>query len=96
MIKKEICMGLLAGLTANIMGVSLCIAVVSGIKEMSFMETYAFYIASGTSWSILTLGALPNLGVFFLFLNKDKLYRARGVILASFITAITAYIIYFS
>ncbi|GEQ85386.1 hypothetical protein ULMS_08940 [Patiriisocius marinistellae] len=96
MIKKEIFIGFMAGIITNVIGVSICILVVSLIKGMSFMETYDFYIASGTSWSILTLGALPNLGVFFLFLNKDKFYRARGVLLATFITAITAYIVYFT
>ncbi len=96
MIKKEIFIGFVTGILANLVGVIICIAIVSGIKGMSFMETYEFYIASGTSWSILTLGALPNLGVFFLFLNKNKLYRARGVIMATFITAIAAYVVYFS
>ena len=44
---------------------------------------------------LLCLGALPNLAAFFGFLKLNRDYRARGVLMATFVTAITAYLIYF-
>lgn len=93
---KEIGIGFITGLIANSIGVLICLFVVSLVKEISIAATFKFYIESGTSWTILTLGALPNLAVFFRFLKSNKEYRARGVVIATFVAAITAYIVYFS
>jgi len=43
----------------------------------------------------LAFGALPSLLVFFWFLKKDEERKAKGVLIATFITAIIAYLIYF-
>lgn len=95
MIAKEIFTGFIVGIIASAIGVSACVFIVSLIKGTGFVETVTIYITSGTLWSILTLGALPNLAAFFGFLKINREYRARGVILATFIIAITAYVIYF-
>lgn len=93
---KEIFIGLIIGLFATTIGLSICVFAISMMKEMDFLETFSFYVDSGSLWTILTLGALPNLAAFFGFLKINREYRARGVILATFIVAITAYIIYFT
>ena len=93
---KELLIGLLTGLIVNTFGILICLFIVSLIKGLTVSEAFSFYIESGTSWSILTLGALPNLLAFFGFLKINKEQRARGVILATLLTAITAYIIYFT
>lgn len=95
MIVKQLFIGFIVGLIATFVGVSICLFVVSVIKGIGFIETFNLYVHSGTLWTILTLGALPNLAAFFGFLKINREYRARGVILATFIVAITAYIIYF-
>lgn len=92
---KEISIGFITGLITNSIGVFICLFIVSQIKNISVVDAFQFYIESSTSWTILTLGALPNLLAFFGFLKINRDYRARGVILATFITATTAYIIYF-
>ena len=93
---KELLIGFLTGLIANALGILICLFIVSLIKGLTLAEAFQFYIESGTSWTILTLGALPNLLAFFGFLKINREQRARGVILATFLTAITAYIIYFT
>lgn len=93
--KKEIFIGFIVGLIANILGVIACIFIISQVKGTSFSTTFNLYLGSNNLWMLLTLGALPNLAAFFGFLKINREYRARGVLLATFVTAITAYIIYF-
>lgn len=93
--KKEILTGVLAGLICNAIGVIVCAFIISRIKGLNFEDTFWLYYGSGNLWMLITLGALPNLAVFFGFLKMNREYRARGVLLATFIAAITAYLIYF-
>ena len=94
-IKKEIAIGFVTGLIFNTIGVFICVLVIGSLKNTGINETFQFYYRSGSLWMLLTLGALPNLLAFFGFLRVNRDYRARGVLLATFVTAITAYIIYF-
>ncbi len=93
--KKEIGIGFVTGIIFNLIGIVICLFIISKMKDMSFENTYLFYKGTGNLWMIITLGALPNLAAFFGFLRINRDYRARGVLLATFLTAITAYIIYF-
>jgi len=93
--KKEILIGFIVGMISTTLGVLICTFIVSQIKNVGFSETFNLYLESDTLWMLLVLGALPNLAVFFGFLKINREYRARGVVLATFVTAITAYIIYF-
>ena len=95
MVKKEVIIGLLIGLFTNLIGISLFFIIVGKIKNLSFMNTFSFYSDNGILWMPLALGALPNLLVFFWFLKINNEYRARGILIATFITAIIAYLIYF-
>jgi ABC-type antimicrobial peptide transport system permease subunit len=92
---KEMFLGLFTGFIATFLGVFICVFVISMLKDAGIIETFTLYSKSGNLWTVLTLGALANLAVFFWFLKLDKEYRARGVLLATFIVAIAAYIIYF-
>jgi len=96
MIKKEVMTGFLVGLIANTIGVILCVFIISQVKGMHFMDTFNLYLNSSNLWMLLTLGALPNLLAFFGFLRINKEYRARGVLMATFVAAIATYIIYFN
>ena len=95
MIKKEIFIGLIIGAVTNIIGIILITFIVSIIKESPFKETFIFYLDNGVLWMLIALGALPNLLVFFRLLNKNKEYRARGIVMATLIAAILAFLIYF-
>ena len=93
--KQRIFKGLLAGLLSNTAGVSVCILILAQVKDQGFLETLRFFWNSDAFWMILALGALPNLLLFFSLLKKNKEYEARGVVMATFVTAITVFILYF-
>ena len=93
--KKEIGIGFLVGLISNSVGVLICTFIISQIKEMELLDTFNVFRKSGNMWMLLCLGALPNLLVFFGFLRINRDYRARGVLMATLLTAISAYLIYF-
>ena len=93
--KKEILIGFLVGLICNVLGLLACTLIISKLKGLGFQETFNLYYQSGNIWMFITLGALPNLAAFFGFLKINREYRARGVLMATFAAAITAYLIYF-
>lgn len=85
MIKKEIFIGFVLGLLSNALGTLLAILLLS---KYSIAESWAAAKQEGHLGSLLALGALLNLLVFFLFLKMKKDYRARGVIIATMLTGI--------
>ncbi|MEL6812972.1 MAG: hypothetical protein AAFP76_16730 [Bacteroidota bacterium] len=94
--KKEIAIGFVTGLICNTLGIIITTFIVSKVRNLGFESTFDFYRSSGHLWMLITLGALPNLAAFFGFLRINREYRARGVLLATFVAAITAYLIYFT
>ncbi len=89
--KKEIFFGLFSGFIANFLGMIITIIVL-------FQETNIFKIINdsyidNSITKLISLGAILNLIVFFIFLKYDYEERAKGVLLATFIIAIlTIYI----
>ena len=86
MIKKEVILGLLIGLIANVAGIYLYIALLSpdGLEETILKAR-----SEGFLGSIIALGAILNFLPFFVFLKKNQPYRSRGVLIATLIAAIT-------
>ncbi|WP_298368239.1 hypothetical protein [uncultured Lutibacter sp.] len=82
--KKEILIGFLVALAATFFGVFIFI---------EFFSNYDFYtsidliIEGGLQGKVLVLGAIANFFVFFIFLKKKQVYRARGVLLETFVIA---------
>jgi hypothetical protein len=95
MIKKEVFTGFGIGLVTNAIGAVLIVFIISLIKENSLAYTFEFFLENDVMWMLISLGALPNLLVFFRLLNKNKEYRARGIVMATLIAAIFAFILYF-
>jgi Mg/Co/Ni transporter MgtE len=93
--KKEIGIGFLVGLICNLVGIVLTVFIIATIKKTGFESTFTMYLESNNLWMIISLGALPNLAAFFGFLKINREYRARGVLLATFLAAIITYLIYF-
>ncbi len=83
--KKEIIIGFLVGLIANTVGTLLYIVLFS---DLGIVETYNAAVTQGHVGSILALGAILNLVAFFGFLRIRRDYRARGVIIATILTAL--------
>ncbi len=84
MMSKEIFIGFIIAIIATVFGFYLYLEFVS---PYSFEETLKILDEGGLYGKILGLAALPNLFVFFIFLKKKQDYRARGVLLASFLIA---------
>jgi len=95
MIRKEVFIGFVLGIISNTIGLLLCTYIVAIVKDLSFSYTLSLYYKSSNLWMLITLGALPNLAVFFGLLQINRDYRAKGVLLATFIAAISSYLIYF-
>lgn len=84
-IKKEVFIGLIIGLVANVAGSYLYIYLFS---DYNLEETIKNALLQDVFGNIIALGAILNLIVFFIFLKKNQFYRARGVVLATVVAAI--------
>jgi len=85
MIKKEILIGFAVGIIVNTLGTLLYIVIFS---DFGIVETYHAAVAQGHVGSLLALGAILNLIAFFGFLRLRRDYRARGVMMATVLTAL--------
>ena len=85
MIKKEIIIGFFVGIIANTIGTLLYIVLFS---DLGIVETYNAAVTQGHVGSLLALGAVLNLITFFGFLKLKRDYRARGVMIATILTAL--------
>lgn len=84
-LKKEVFTGLIVGLLANIAGSYLYIYFFS---VYNLNETIQNALAQDVLGNIIALGALLNLFVFFIFIKKNQIYRARGVVFATVVSAL--------
>lgn len=83
--KKEVIIGFAVGLIANAIGTLLYILLFS---EMGIIETFEAAEAQGYVGSLLALGAILNLVAFFAFLRLRRDQRAKGVLMATLLTAL--------
>ncbi len=82
---KEIAIGFIIGLLANMAGTYLYIYFFS---KHSLEATLEGALEEGFLGSLIALGAILNLFCFFIFLKKKQYYRARGVVLATVLAAL--------
>ena len=82
---KEVLIGFVVGIIANTIGVLLYILLFS---DLGIFETYQAAVKQGYVGSLLALGAILNLIAFFAFLKIRRDYRARGVLMATVLTAL--------
>ncbi|MFS4494370.1 hypothetical protein [Maribacter sp. 2308TA10-17] len=83
--KKELLIGFVVGIIANTIGTLLYILLFS---DLSITETFQAAIQQGHIGSLLALGAILNLVAFFLFLRIRRDNRAKGVLIATILTAL--------
>jgi len=83
--KKELLIGFTVGIIANVIGTLSYILMFS---EFNITETFKIAIEQGHIGSLLALGAILNLVAFFLFLRIRRDNRAKGVLIATIITAL--------
>lgn len=93
-ISNNLPLGMLLGLVSPFI-------VLFGINVYSFPEM-SFGLFLKTAWEVKTLdqwlvmSLLFNLAVFFLFVNINRLYSARGVVISTFLFVPVIIYLYFS
>ena len=83
--KKELIIGFIVGLIANTFGTLLYILIFS---DLGILETFKAAEEQGYLGSLLALGAILNLVAFFAFLRIRRDQRAKGVLVATLLTAL--------
>jgi hypothetical protein len=91
MIKNEVLIGFLIGLLANFIGLLLAILIFTDGAAIDVVIKQA--IAEGFFTKLVSIGAVLNLVTFFVFIKKKQDYRARGVLLATVLVAISTFFI---
>ncbi|WP_276165260.1 hypothetical protein [Zobellia alginiliquefaciens] len=84
-VKKELAIGFIVGIIANTIGTLLYILLFS---EFGIAETFQAAVEQGHIGSLLALGAILNLIAFFGFLRIRRDNRAKGVLIATLLTAL--------
>lgn len=82
--KKEIFIGFFVGLFATVIGFYFY---VEYALEGTFEEALVVINEKKLYGKILSIAAIVNLLAFFIFIKKKQDYRARGVLLATFLVA---------
>ncbi|WP_422083425.1 hypothetical protein [Ulvibacterium sp.] len=84
-VKKELLIGFAVGIIANTLGTLLYILLFS---DLGIMDTLNAAAEQGHVGSLLALGAILNLIAFFGFLKIRRDQRAKGVLIATILTAL--------
>jgi hypothetical protein len=84
-IKKEIGIGFLVGLIANLAGMYIYVAIFTDYDLFNAIQlAYNDYFLGG----LIAIGAIANFLPFFVYLKREEIYRARGVLILSFVMAL--------
>lgn len=91
---KDVIIGIIIGLIASAVGLTLSL-LFFGTGE-SINDSLNIALAQGVFTKLVSIGALLNLGAFFLYINTNKESRAKGVLIATIIVALITIIIRFT
>jgi uncharacterized membrane protein YjfL (UPF0719 family) len=82
--KKEMLIGFLVALVATSFG---CFLFIEFFSTVDFYKSLELIKEGNLEGKVLVLGAIANFFVFFVFLKKKQIYRARGVLMETFLIA---------
>jgi len=91
MINREIFIGFFVGLLANTVGLILAILFLH--EDPSIIEIIAKSFEEEFLSKLISLGAIMNLFVFFVYIKKKQDYRAKGVLMATIVIALITLIL---
>ena len=89
MVRRDVIIGFIIGLLANLVGITLYIVLFS--KE-GFEGTLKSAVNFNFIGKLVSLGAILNLIVFFILIKMNQDHKARGVLLATLLAAIVVII----
>jgi hypothetical protein len=86
---------MILGAVIGIVTSLLCLMIFYFIKFHDISLSFYFMLLyTGKLLSpVISLSGIPNLGIFFIFLNKKKFKSAKGLILATFILVLAVVIL---
>ena len=90
--KKQLLAGLILGILIPVGGALLYTILFS---ELSVSSSFEVLKTQNRIGSVLTLGALPSLLLFFVCIRKGREMIARGILLGTFLWAIVMVILKF-
>ncbi len=90
--KKDLFAGLVLGLIIGLLG-TLVVILIMTKGNQSLSNGFQYMRNIGSIGKVITLGAIPNLLLFFYLLKKNKEMMARGIILALFILTIVTLVL---
>ena len=82
--KKEMLIGFVVALLATSFG---CFVFIEFFSGFDFYKSIELIKEGSLQGKILVLGAIANFFVFFVFLKKNQIYRAKGVVFETFLVA---------
>ena len=83
--RKDIVIGFILSILVTIAG---CYIYMEFIMHNGFEAAWEWMINTHNQSSILSLGAIPNLLLFFVFLKRKEDYKARGVLIGVILIAL--------
>lgn len=93
--KKEILIGIVVGIIATLIGMFFYSMYSASTSNLTQETAIKVFIEQGKLGYLVSIGAILNLLAFFIFLKRKQDYRARGVLLATILTAIIVLILQF-
>ena len=91
-LKNTILKGILVSIFATFGGVFLYLEYIS---RFGFYETIDLVNEGKLYGKVLSLAAIPNLVVFFIYIKKKQDNSAKGVLLATILIALTTFVLKF-
>lgn len=91
-IKKDVFIGVIVAFFATFGGLFLYLEYFS---RFGFDETLTMIQEGKLYGKVLSIAAIPNLFVFFIFIKKKQDLRAKGVLLATILITLTTFILKF-
>ncbi len=86
--KKKILIGFVLSVLATLAGSYLYMEF---IMKNGFEASWQWMINTHKQGEILSLGAIPNLLLFFVFIKRKEDYKARGVLLGVILVAFVVF-----
>lgn len=83
---------LLGTLCALLVSFSFGCLLFAFFTKMNPFENWAVFAYSDIASKAFSIGSIPNIGLFYLFLNRENYFSARGVIFSFLVIAL--YIIF--
>ena len=89
--KKEVLLGVIYGFVSSLIGLILAILILS--ENSSIIESLKNSYYENFLGKLISLGAILNVVVFFVFIKKNQDQRAKGILLITIFLAILTIIL---